>query len=434
MKIEKYKTRFSLISSGKNSEEKQIFLVTTIEGNEVFYYSGYRVHPDNFIKETIKRQGGTVYIQQVKTNTVNKAGDHSSTINARLDELKNASLIVFERNYKGRDTEFDKETFKTLLQKHLGEYDYSQDHKEEAEALGFFDYYIKYKDEAQVTPGRRRQYATDINKLREYEQSKKETLTFENFDILDYRKFISKGRSLNTQVTIMKRLKAFFNYCESESFIDNNPFNKINFSTKVGTEVYEEPVCMTKDELTLLYEYKMADQYKELIKDMFCLQASLGCRVGDFVRLTFDNLQDGVLTYYPSKTKEYATKVTVPLSNRALSIINKYRGRAKKNLIFPFVNTVEYNIQIKEVFKAAKLDRKIVRFNRDKGSEEIFKLCDIASSHLARRTFVDILCQAGEPIHVVASMSGHSERSKAFDRYRRRPEQLQKDAISRSMD
>lgn len=433
MIIDKYKTRFSLISSGKNSEEKQIFLVTTIEGNEVFYYSGYRVHPDNFIKETVKRSSGTIYIQQVKNNTFNKAGDPASTINARLKELENASLLIFEQYYKGRDIEFSKDEFKIRLQRHLGEY-IELETDDSLEDLGFFDIYTKYKDEAKVSDSRRRQYATDINKLREYEQSEKETLTFENFDILDYKKFLSKGRSLNTQVTIMKRLKAFFNYCESESFIDNNPFNKINFLTKVGTEVYEEPVCMTKDELTLLYEYKMPDKYKELIKDMFCLQASLGCRVGDFVRLTFDNLQDGVLTYYPSKTKEYATKVTVPLSNRALSIINKYRGRVKKNLIFPFVNTVEYNVQIKEVFKTAKLDRKIVRFNRDKGSEEIFKLCDIASSHLARRTFVDILCQAGEPIHVVASMSGHSERSKAFDRYRRRPEQLQKDAISRSMD
>ena len=75
-----------------------------------------------------------------------------------------------------------------------------------------------------------------------------------------------------------------------------------------------------------------------------------------------------------------------------------------------------------------------MQFNRDTGNEEISELHQLATSHLARRTFVDILCQAGEPIHVVASMSGHSENSKAFDRYRRRPEQLQKEAVKRSMD
>lgn len=42
--------------------------------------------------------------------------------------------------------------------------------------------------------------------------------------------------------------------------------------------------------------------------------------------------------------------------------------------------------------------------------------------------------KVGEPIHVVASMSGHSENSKAFDRYRRHPEQLQKESVKRSMD
>lgn len=143
---------------------------------------------------------------------------------------------------------------------------------------------------------------------------------------------------------------------------------------------------------------------------------------------------DGTLSYFPSKTKEYANKVIVPISSRANEIIEKYKNREKDNLIMPFLHPNDYNEQLKLVFRIAELDRKIIQFNRDTGKEEISPLYNLATSHLARRTFVDILCQAGEPIHVVASMSGHSENSKAFDRYRRRPEQLQKDAISRSMD
>ena len=68
----RFKIRFSLISSGKGSEEKQIFIVCTIFNKEIFYYSGYRVHPSNFIKEKKNISGDVVYIQQVKKNTFNK--------------------------------------------------------------------------------------------------------------------------------------------------------------------------------------------------------------------------------------------------------------------------------------------------------------------------------------------------------------------------
>lgn len=98
------------------------------------------------------------------------------------------------------------------------------------------------------------------------------------------------------------------------------------------------------------------------------------------------------------------------------------------------LNSADYNECLKSIFRIVGLSRKIIQYNHETGKEETLILHEIASSHLARRTFVDILCQAGEPIHVVASMSGHSERSRAFDRYRQRPEQLQKEVVSRSMD
>lgn len=429
MEIKKYKTRFSLISSGKNSEEKQLFLVATIESVEVFYYSGYRVSPKNFIKKSKDN-----YIEQIKKNTFNKDGDTSSTINARIRELENASLLVFEQNFKGRNIEFSKDEFKRLLQTQLNEYEGIGEESSDNSPIPFFEAYEKFKDESNVSDGRRRHYIADITRLREYEKKKKNPLTFENLNILDYNKHISKGRASNTVVTIMKRLKGFYNYCKMESIIKESPFDKINFATKIGSEIYDEPVCMTREELTQLYEKKMPDYVSELVCDMFCLQAALGCRVGDFVRLTYDNIQDGTLVYFPSKTKGYVNKVVVPISNRANEILKKHKDKGQDNLIMPFLHPNDYNEQLKVVFRIAELNRKIVQFNRDTGKEEISELHSLATSHLARRTFVDILCQAGEPIHVVASMSGHSENSKAFDRYRRRPEQLQKEAVKRSMD
>lgn len=430
MEISKYLIRFNLISSSKDKDEKQIFLIVTIEGIKNYYYIGHRVEPKNFIK--IKDKG--ILLWQVKKNTFNKAGEPASTINARIRELENAALVVFEQNFKGRNIEFSKDEFKRLLQIQLNEYEGANEGSSDNSPILFFEAYEKFKDESKVSDGRRRHYVADINRLREYEKKKKNPLTFENLNILDYNKFISKGRASNTVVTIMKRLKGFYNYCKIESIIKESPFDRINFATKIGSEIYGEPICMTREELTQLYEKKMPDYITVLVRDMFCLQAALGCRVGDFVRLTYDNIQEGTLVYFPSKTKVYVNKIVVPISNRANEIINKYRGKGQDNLIMPFLHPNDYNEQLKVVFRIAELNRKVMQFNRDTGNEEISELHQLATSHLARRTFVDILCQAGEPIHVVASMSGHSENSKAFDRYRRRPEQLQKEAVKRSMD
>lgn len=432
MKTNKYRSRFSLISSGKGSEEKQIFLVATIEGIEVFYYSGYRIHPDNFVKQKVALKNTIVYVQQVKNNAFNKAGDSASTINTRLKEIDNASFRVYERNYKDKGIDISKDEYRKLLQIELGEG--NLDDTDVNSSIGFFEAYDKYLQESNVSEGRKKLYKVDIKKLKAYELTLKNKISFDNFDIDSYKKYISKDCVSNTVVVSMKRIKAFYNFCIQNGITNKSPFDKIKFATKIGSEQYNEPVCMTRSELTHLYTIEIQDCKLCLARDMFCLQAAIGCRVGDFLRLTYDNIENDVLMYFPSKTQEYANKVVVPLSKRAKDILSKYKGQSKKHLLMPFLNSLEYNILLKDVFKLAELDRVIIQYDRDKKKEVIYKLWDFASSHLARRTFVDILCQAGEPIHVVASMSGHSETSKAFDRYRRRPEQLQIKAVNRSMD
>jgi integrase len=424
-------TRFSLISSGKNSDEKQIHLVCTIAGCEIFYYSGYRVPPKNFIRETVSIGSSTVRIQQVRKNTFNKAGDPAGRINMRLRELENAVQRVFERSYNGRSPEdFSKESFKTSLKIELGELDTVK----ESPPKSFFEAYEEYRSAANVSEGRRGNIKTDIKRLRTYAATLKYELSESTLDLLDYKKYIRKTLSENTVVSVMKRLKDFFSEARRKKVFKTSPFDDINFAKDIGAEIYDEPVCMTRDELSALYRIVSEEEKVMLAKDMFCLQAALGCRVGDLVRLAKHNVQDGKLTYYPHKKENTSVKVEVPLSGRAKEIIAKYEGVEKSDRLMPFMRTNEYNVHIKEAFRIANLDRTVIRFNRELKKEEHFKLYELASTHMARRTFVDILCQAGEPLHVVASMSGHSERSKAFDRYRSRPARLQLAAVIRSMD
>ena len=64
------------------------------------------------------------------------------------------------------------------------------------------------------------------------------------------------------------------------------------------------------------------------------------------------------------------------------------------------------------------------------GEEENRPINEVASSHMARRCFVGNLYQKVQDPALIASMSGHSEHSKAFSRYRKIDDELKKKVVN----
>lgn len=56
-------------------------------------------------------------------------------------------------------------------------------------------------------------------------------------------------------------------------------------------------------------------------------------------------------------------------------------------------------------------------------------IADLASSHVARRTFIGNLYRKGKKNEIIASMSGHKPGSKSFGRYHTIEIEDQKDAM-----
>ena len=75
-------------------------------------------------------------------------------------------------------------------------------------------------------------------------------------------------------------------------------------------------------------------------------------------------------------------------------------------------------MSIKLIFIAAGLKRLVTVINSTTREEEKRVLYEIASSHLARRTFVGNLYKQVKDPNLVGALSGHKEGSKAFARYR----------------
>ncbi len=68
--------------------------------------------------------------------------------------------------------------------------------------------------------------------------------------------------------------------------------------------------------------------------------------------------------------------------------------------------------------------------NLTTGAEEKRPINEIASSHLARRTFISNLYKKVKDPNLVSSLSGHKEGSKAFARYRDIDEDMKKELVN----
>ena len=280
----------------------------------------------------------------------------------------------------------------------------------------------------------------DIDDFRDYLENEKALMTrhkrlFKQM-IDEQPNGIRKGhsdievRGLNTIVTLMKKLRSFFSWCYEKGKTKNRPFDGV----KIGSEKYGTPYYIFTSERDKIANTKMPSEHLETQRDIFVFHCFVGCRVSDLVKLTKDNITDGVLIYTPHKTKddgELAVQARVPLHPKAIELINKYKGKDKKGRLFPFISAIKYNVAIKEIFTLAGITRKVEVRNAKSGEMELRPINELASSHIARRTFVgNAYKQVADP-NIIGKMSGHVEGSKAFARYRDIDDETLKDVISK---
>lgn len=88
------------------------------------------------------------------------------------------------------------------------------------------------------------------------------------------------------------------------------------------------------------------------------------------------------------------------------------------DIIYFCPKCVKYNDAIKDVFTIAGITRKVEVRDSLTGDNVMRPLNEIASSHLARRTFIANLYNKVSDPNLIGKMSGHAEGSKAFTRYR----------------
>ena len=253
------------------------------------------------------------------------------------------------------------------------------------------------------------------------------------------------GRGENTIIKMRTRLKSVFQFCNMRGYTSNKPFEGITIGTaKVGTPYYitiNERNQIADCDLKAIWE-TMPKPERQLARmpietliaqrDIFVFQCLIGCRVGDLLNMTEAFIHNGILVYTPHKTKDEgdeSVQARVPLHQKALSLIEKYRGIDPKGRLFPFISAQKYNGAIKVIFKMAGITRKVEVRNPRTGENEVIPINEVASSHLARRTFVGNAYFKVHDPNLIGKMSGHVEGSKAFKRYRKIEDDTLKEVI-----
>ena len=232
-------------------------------------------------------------------------------------------------------------------------------------------------------------------------------------------------RSKNTLIDCFSRIRTFFIWCFDNKHTTNRPFDKF----PIEECTYGTPYYITLEERDKIFNADLSTTPQLAIqRDIFIFQTLIGCRVSDLYRMTKLNVVNEAIEYIPKKTKEgNPVTVRVPLNGKAKEILERYKDH--KGKLLPFISEQKYNDAIKKIFKLAGIDRIVTILDPLTHDEVKRPLYEVASSHLARRTFIGNIYKKVKDPNLVSALSGHKEGSKAFRRYRDIDEEMKKDLV-----
>ncbi|KAA6304331.1 hypothetical protein EZS27_044022, partial [termite gut metagenome] len=148
-----------------------------------------------------------------------------------------------------------------------------------------------------------------------------------------------KPRGKNTLIDCFCRIRTFCLWCYDKKKTANRPFDEFH----IDECTYGTPVYITLQERNILFEQDLSDHPEiEVQRDIFVFQSLIGCRIGDFYRMTKRNLINGAIEYIPRKTKEgsgynmiYAKLLSI---GKSLPIVYEDDDRVTVTVLKGFVN------------------------------------------------------------------------------------------------
>lgn len=158
---------------------------------------------------------------------------------------------------------------------------------------------------------------------------------------------------------------------------------------------------MNLDDLKKFLAYEPTSKSEQNVKAMFAIMLMTGARYSDTMKFKKANVQNGVLTYVPQKTKSSGTVVSIPVSEQ----IVEYIGIVEKSKCN--YRSCQFNRILKIICEKCGLDEEVTYFW---GGEYVTKpKYEAMRSHLGRASFVTNMLKLGQQMHEVSKMAGHTD-------------------------
>lgn len=288
------------------------------------------------------------------------------------------------------------------------------DHSKEDE-MWFTRYIRKYIDRNAgiKKPATLKQYENSLNKLLDFEQKKKQKLTFDKIDYDFYNSFMiycTKDLVLATNSIgkIIKGIKLWMGSAFEEGLHNNMVYTSKTFKKPVESA---ENIYLSETELKALKTTIMPNKHLEHVRDFFLLACYTGVRSQDYTKLDKTHLiNDG--TMFKVRTEKTDEEVIIPLHPEAKRILQKYDGKPR------VISNQKFNEYIKIVCEIAKITE-LATLTMTVGGKKVSTTkpkCKFVSSHTARRSFATNAYKAGVPTLSIMAITGH-QTEKVFLKY-----------------
>lgn len=207
--------------------------------------------------------------------------------------------------------------------------------------------------------------------------------------IIDFELYLRANQNCtnNTVWVYMMPLRRMITIAQNNGWLSRDPFVEYSISPEDADRGY-----LTKEEIKKLMNAPTAKKKHELVRDLFIFCCFTGLSFRDLKNLTTDNLQTSFDGHQWIITKRQKTKVqsNIRLLDVPHRIIEKYKGIAKDNKVFPVPTYANLRDNLTVIVQACEIKKHV-------------------TWHMSRHTYATEICLTnGMPIETLSKTLGHT--------------------------
>jgi hypothetical protein len=388
------------LKHGKEYANHNIYLQFKFDGQRLRYYLQQSVDPKRW---NLKKQ-------RVKDADA-KTADGRYRINDLLNTLAQVCIdAYYQEAANGAPTPAG-------IKRHLDQF-INQHHQAEADKAGtptLFELADRFIAGDITYQGREKSlntlktYRTTKHHLEGFSKHSRRPINFDDITLDFYYSFVNylkneKKLSPNAIGKAIQVLKVFMGEAVDLGYTKNTSFKHRKFAV---TRMDSDSIALTEAEISILYNVDLSDDKPlERARDLFVFGCMVGLRHSDYSNVKPQNIidVDGQKFIY-IRSKKTQEVVYIPCNPIVLDIFSRY-SKTPNNLP-PTIAEQTFNRYIKAAARLAGLTSP----GRLLSKPDV-ELCDLVSSHTARRSFATNYYLEGFPTIDLMKITGHkTERS-----------------------